>query len=323
MITNLQTLRAFAAINVVFLHIIGTAINYDMPTQIFGILEGWGANGVDIFFVISGFVMLHTQMKNKRTMKEFYVSRLVRIVPPYWFVTTLVVAVFIVFPQVFRELDATPIWVASSYLFLSQILTSDSPIVFIGWTLEWEMLFYIVFGVSLLFNEWARSILFVFVVLTAIAVFSANPIIIEFFAGMLVAYIFNSTKISEAQGLFILFLGAVMLVASLNDGLKGLHLNRVIIWGIPSFLIVLGTVYSKPVSSQLLEYLGDASYSIYLVQMLTIPAFYKLLVVLSLDINYDLLSVLCLFFSIIVGSIMFTFVEKPTTIYFRNLSHRN
>jgi peptidoglycan/LPS O-acetylase OafA/YrhL len=64
-INNLQILRAFAAINVVIFHIIGTAIDYGFEADKLSLFRGWGANGVDVFFVLSGFVMLHSQLQKK------------------------------------------------------------------------------------------------------------------------------------------------------------------------------------------------------------------------------------------------------------------
>ena len=66
-INNLQILRAFAAINVVIFHIIGTSIDYGFEIDKLSLFRGWGANGVDVFFVLSGFVMLHSQLQKKRS----------------------------------------------------------------------------------------------------------------------------------------------------------------------------------------------------------------------------------------------------------------
>ena len=70
-ILNLQYLRAFAAINVVLFHIIGTATSYGYKPDFFSSLEGWGQNGVDIFFVISGFVMYYIQYQKKEVVSSF------------------------------------------------------------------------------------------------------------------------------------------------------------------------------------------------------------------------------------------------------------
>ncbi len=89
MIVNIQYLRAFAAINVVIYHIIGTATDYGKRPEIHSFFEGWGENGVDIFFVISGFVMMHSQNINQKDTVSFIYSRLTRIVPIYWILTTV------------------------------------------------------------------------------------------------------------------------------------------------------------------------------------------------------------------------------------------
>ena len=81
MLSNLQYLRAFAAINVVYLHVLIGGNSYDRSSTMFPILGEWGANGVDIFFVISGFVMIYSQINNPKTIVNFYKSRLLRIVP--------------------------------------------------------------------------------------------------------------------------------------------------------------------------------------------------------------------------------------------------
>ena len=93
MLNNLQLLRAFAALNVVLFHAIGTSASYSYETNFISVFEGWGANGVDIFFVISGFVMLFTQLDNKRSVKDFLLLRVIRIILIYWLLTLFVIAI--------------------------------------------------------------------------------------------------------------------------------------------------------------------------------------------------------------------------------------
>ncbi|WP_290700469.1 acyltransferase [Amphritea sp.] len=313
MIENLQVLRAFAAINVVFFHIIGTAESYGQPTHLFSVLEGWGANGVDVFFVISGFMMLHIQMKRKRSVVAFYKSRLIRVLPAYWLLTTVVILAFLVAPNAFRELIVTAERAFASYLFVSSLFTGETPIVLVGWTLEWEMLFYTVFGAALLFDTWKKIYFFVFLLLGLVSFASSQLIVFEFFAGMLVAYVFNNKRLGTNFAVLCLLVGAALLLLTINQNVRQLDLDRELIWGVPSFLIVLGAVHAKQVYHPVLRYLGDASYSIYLVQILTLPIFYKLVSVTSFDINNDILSLMCLMVSVLAGVVMFALFEKPTT----------
>ena len=71
MISNLQFLRAFASINVVYFHTLLGSESYGKSTNILQILGGWGANGVDIFFVISGFVMIYSHIQNPKKFTNF------------------------------------------------------------------------------------------------------------------------------------------------------------------------------------------------------------------------------------------------------------
>ena len=84
-------------------------------------------------------------------------------------------------------------------------------------------------------------------------------------------------------------------------------------WGLPSIFIVYGAVAAPQVNSKLGKLLGDASYSIYLIQMLSIPVFYKLLVVLGIELNNDFLALACLIATAIAGTVMYLFIEKPMT----------
>jgi len=320
MIDNLQILRAFAALNVVLFHIIETSTSYALPTIGLELFRGWGSNGVDIFFVISGFVMLYTQFNNKRGFVSFIKSRLIRIVPLYWFMTTLIIIILLVLPSAFREMVVKPDWIIASYFFISQVLFDEYPIVYLGWTLEWEMLFYLVFGLSLYFRNWALSIGFTLFILSFIAMLSSNLIILEFFGGLLAAILYKRNVVSNEGGLFLLLSGFILLMLSISPLVKDLHLDRVIISGIPSLLIVIGAVTVKQLRNRLLTFLGDASYSIYLVQILSIPVFYKAASYSGLTVNGDILAILCLFFTAFAGSLLHVIIEKPSTKMLRKVT---
>ena len=153
MLSNLQYLRAFAAINVVYLHVLIGGNSYNRPSTMFPILGEWGANGVDIFFVISGFVMIYSQINNPKTILKFYKSRLLRIVPIYWLITFTIILLFLFFPDIFRSFNTDVKKSISSFFFISQLMTKEFPVINVGWTLEWEMLFYLIFGISLYFQK--------------------------------------------------------------------------------------------------------------------------------------------------------------------------
>ena len=322
MIKNLQCLRAFAAINVVYFHTLLASQSYGKSVSIFSIIGTWGQNGVDIFFVLSGFVMIHTQIQNPKKIHEFYFSRLNRIVPIYWLITLFIVLIYFLLPDIFRNLTLDIKKIISSLFFTSQIVTGEFPIIIVGWTLEWEMLFYFIFGLSLFLKDIRKIIVLIFLFMLLIFTFSKTLLIFEFFLGVLIGYTFNKVKFSEINGLIILIIGIILLLLSIKSGfdpqkyllVAGFKLDRFFIWGIPSAFIVLGAVYYRQISNSFLVYLGNASYSIYLVQVLTVPFFYKFITYFNIEMNSNLLTILCLFLSVSFGCFFYSLIEKNLKI---------
>lgn len=321
MINNIQALRAFAAINVVFFHIIGTSESYSQGVGLLGYLKGWGANGVDIFFVISGFIMLYIQMTQRRSPFDFFKNRILRIVPIYWLLTLFVIILYLFLPSIFREMNLTPVWAISSLFFTSSVFTNQHPVVYVGWTLEWEMLFYLIFSVSLFFDKLRLQVGFVVASLTCVSFLTENYIVLEFLLGMLVAYAHKKATLSKRQGLLVFFFGLFALLLSLLPSVVSWGLNRVLLWGIPSYFIVYGLVSCAQIRGRFFTYLGDASYSIYLVQMLTIPAFYKFSSKILGGWNGDFLALLCLFSSVAFGCLVYSLAEKPITLKLKRVFH--
>ena len=311
MINNLQLLRAFAAINVVYLHVLIGGESYGKPSIVFPYVGGWGANGVDIFFVISGFVMIYTHSINPKTIINFYKSRILRIVPVYWLITSFIILIYFLFPNIFRSLIIDIKSSISSFLFVSQLLNSSHPIINLGWTLEWEMLFYLIFGLALYFRTLNRIIISIFFMMILIVFVSEKLYFLEFFLGVISGYLYiKLKKINQNTGFIILVLGILALLMSVNPNSKLVDYDRVLIWGLPATLIVIGATYSKQVKNKFILYLGDASYSIYLLQMLTIPGFYKIITHLNINIDNTFLSIICLLSSITFGCLFYSYVEK-------------
>ena len=314
MINNLQILRAFAALNVVLFHIIETSPTYNQGVVIFKSLEGWGSNGVDIFFIISGFVMAYTQAINPKRFSDFIVNRIVRIVPIYWLLTSVLVAIYFVLPSIFREIKITLEYALSSYFFVSQVFQEQMPLLYIGWTLEWEMLFYLIFALAIFCKNPAYSIAVIVVLLSFICFYTGEWLVLEFALGIVAATLYQRVKLTPYVGLLILVLGVLLLLASIHY--TG-GMDRLFKWGIPSFLIVLGALYAKQMHYAFLEYLGAASYSIYLIQVFSISAFYKVSSKFFIGMNGDVIALICLLFSAILGCCLYSFCEKPLTLFLR------
>ena len=310
MIKNLQYLRGFAAINVAYLHVLVGSEMYGINTSIYSTIGKWGANGVDIFFVISGFIMMYTQIHNPKKTLEFYFSRINRIVPIYWLISIFIILIYLIFPEIFRNLTLDIKKIISSLFFVAQPLTGNKPIIVIGWTLEWEMLFYFIFGLSLFIKNIKKRIMFIFLLMVLTFILTKTFFIFEFFLGILIAYIHNKIKINHNIGLIIFIIGMILLLLSLNSYFDKIEIDRFFVWGIPSAFIIFGAVYCRELDNSLLFYIGNASYSIYLTNVLSIPFFYKFVTFFNIKTNSELLTILCLLFTIVVGCFFYSFIEK-------------
>lgn len=310
MITNIQILRAIAAIIVIAFHTVLAAEKYNLPTNFFYKVDFWGAAGVDIFFIISGFIMVYIQDKKKRNSVEFLMDRMERILPLYWTLALFISFLLIVFPQGFNELTLN-FETFFKTLFFINFLSNETPLVYVGWTLEYEMLFYLVFGLSLLIKNQKFAFLVCIAILISMVFLGLNAIIVEFIYGMMIGLLFSKYRftIKNKYCLIMIILGFSLLTIEWSK-----EISRSITWGLPSILIFIGALYLKPIKNKILELLGASSYSMYLVQVFSIPIFYKAISSISVFKIPQLAEVyviLCIVCSIIAGLLLYLLIEKP------------
>jgi len=315
-------LRAVAALNVVFFHIVGTAQNYGLGTRALAVLHGWGANGVDIFFVISGFIMVYVQAHKHYSPRRFILNRAQRIVPLYWSLSALFVALYLLMPGAFRELELTPGWVASSFAFLSRPLHHSNPIIAFGWTLEFEVLFYLIFAMSLVSRSIPTAAATAMTLIAGFVLVSRQLILIEFAAGMTIGLVFLWRQIAPRWALLAVIVGVLGLASSI--GRPDVEDVRVLVWGIPAALIVFGLVNLPQYDLPLLARLGDASYSIYLIQVFTIPVFYKAMKALGPPAAAgDLYAVAAFVTTAFAGHVTYVLFESRVTRYLTRRTRRD
>jgi exopolysaccharide production protein ExoZ len=301
----LQSLRAIAASLVVLNHAAGVAAGHGLTREPLNFGANFiGSQGVAIFFILSGFLMTYTAdtpdgttSPGSRAM-HFATRRIARVVPLYWFFTLLVAAVAAIAGMT-RFLGTTPIHLLKSLFFIPYLNGQAFmlPVLPIGWTLNYEMFFYLIFTAILLLPHRGR-ILVLFATLAAF-VFTGS-----FFFPILAG------GIPHSLGEFLT--NPIVLLFGLGAGLGSLRLRypaltfRVpgILWAIPlialntfvaitlhqaqtplrwtalfwlvDFGIVAFCAFGKPLSLPWLETLGDASYSLYLVHILPLFACFAL-----------------------------------------------
>jgi exopolysaccharide production protein ExoZ len=274
---SIQQLRAFAALSVAAFHALQWArIPFDV-----------GAAGVDVFFVISGFIMWRTTSGRDIRPLAFLRRRAVRIAPLYWTVTLLLAGAALVWPARFPEIDPEGWHVLASLAFV-QHRNPDGlpfPILAPGWTLNYEAVFYVLFA-ACLFLERSKRLLAVSGVLSATAAFGffhppayemlANPMLLEFLAGVLWARALEEGVTPGRSGGWLMFVVGLSWFAVMAVTRAEWDLWRPLFWGLPAFLMVAGLTAVEADGGLAdippLRWMGDASYSLYLLHPLIIGA---------------------------------------------------
>jgi exopolysaccharide production protein ExoZ len=335
----IQLLRGIASMLVVLLHL---TVNYpdSADNKLLGGLFLFGGSGVDIFFVLSGFIITYSSRQylgQASAVTKFLKRRFIRVFPIYWLAITLFLALQLALPQFYKtHFYFSTINILRTYFLLPNHFMVNG----VSWSLTNELFFYLLFTVALFIpNKKITRFLFFscFLFLIVAAVINidhaadniwismlANPMNIEFLLGILIVLLMD--KISVKMVYPLLITGVFLFVVSAFLIYRGVSvfntsynpaLSRVVLFGVPSFLIILSLVklerHKKIQVKNIFLCLGDASYSIYLIHLPIVAAFYKILSKLNIN-NALVLSVLSIFIFFAVcklGIIIYNKAEKP------------
>ncbi|EPN1319065.1 acyltransferase family protein [Enterobacter hormaechei] len=348
MIRGIQYLRGIAALLVVVLHA-RIAVNHylvNISERAFLYPENtWvtaGRFGVDIFFVISGFVISITLFKvnanNMEQVRTFLRKRLIRIIPFFWVCLCLytISELYINSKAVF---DAYKFFTTAAFQFYMDGRGNPSTSYGVSWTLNFELLFYVIAGMFVVMfgRKWAVPTILFFSITSAlfyaygkdanvVQKFIFNPITIEFMFGIVIAHVYRAGFRLNVSTALILSLCCFAYLASIPyTGLSDWYLGRTIHAGIPSALIVfsfISLVIKNPHVDSLMMKLGESSYSLYLVHAIAISWVSYLLSVLSIKIQShfgaNLYLLLLIVISTVFGLLMHVYVEKPILKYFNS-----
>jgi exopolysaccharide production protein ExoZ len=324
---GLQILRITAACLVLFTHAMFHAS--ERLDRHFGVWRVGGGAGVDIFFVLSGFVMIYSSTKlvnDSNGWKIFAERRIVRIVPMYWIASTIKVIASLLTTGYVLHAQFSPVNTVASYLFLPAVNSEGSigPILGVGWTLNFEMFFYFLFTLALFFRvnvyKFVGGVLCILALGALfrqpdwpVASFYLNRMVLDFFYGMVIAKICLTGKhISRYFAIPLLCLGFVGLLASVPP-LSHLH-------GIAAAVIVYSMASLEDSLTRIprfLLYMADASYVIYLFHPFIAPA--GPVALLKLHLPYPWPSVACsVILSLGGGCLIYRLIDAPMTEWFRN-----
>jgi peptidoglycan/LPS O-acetylase OafA/YrhL len=273
-----QALRAAACLLVVLYHTVQASRGE-------AAIRAWpnGAAGVDLFFVISGYVMVASTRRlatQPHAARRFVSRRALRIVPLYWLLTAVKYAITRAAPAATPHTQATAWNLLGSLLFIPSRNAAGliRPVLPVGWSLNFEAAFYALFALSLALR---LRVWWLLVPLTAAAAAGffqadtwpaplalANGMALEFAAGMLVWAC--AMPLPRRPAGAVLATGAALLLVLPQAGAW-----RFAVWGLPSAAVLLGALAMEAAWGRyvprLLLALGDASYAIYLVHPFVVP----------------------------------------------------
>lgn len=327
MIYSVQYMRAIASLMVLVHHASWKSVQYshDLLTW-FNI----GSAGVDLFFIISGFIMCQSLENKEVKVLTFIKNRVTRIIPLYWLLTSVALAIFIFFPDKVNSSGGETSILHSYLLFPSEykFLIQN------GWTLSFEFLFYFIFSTSLFIRSSVRYIVPVLLINLLALIgylfsfenytlkFLTNPLLLEFSWGIIAFYFYRACACGIKIGLFLLTISLALLITVNFSNSDGATVFRL---GLPVLLFFMGMLLLEPYfyanshrfKYRILRNLGDSSYSLYLFHPFCLAFSSILLTYIGINDFSFLFLLLIVVFSVISGHLCFMFVEKKLT----NLLH--
>lgn len=268
---SIQALRGIAALFVVLEHI--RFLNC-------------GAFGVDIFFIISGFMIMFSTHNGG---KHFLSKRIIRILPLYYLMTLGTFLLLLLFPAMFEQTKANPVFLLKSLAFIPFDIGGGvlQPILRIGWTVNCEVFFYLLFFIAMKISHKYRGVICSILLGVPVLIaqlttsdftpltFYGNPVMLEFVLGILAYYVcmwlyqcYCDGKLPTATGYVALPVAIVLLMVlaltKQQSNILGFH--RLPSWGLPAMIIVLcffvaGLSIKVP---RPFVVLGNISFSLYL-----------------------------------------------------------
>ena len=355
-LNSIQYLRALAVVLVVILHIHPYELRY-LGHSLFGPFHLIGSSGVDLFFVISGFIMVFILKTREQSPLPFLWKRIIRIYPLYWIYSLLTLSVFLLPSSFVNGTHWQEVDLLKSFLLLPQ---HKLPLLHVGWTLVHEMYFYLAFALIVLVGMrycgrllafWGVTILlgqalgWPLISGSALLELIFHPLTFEFLLGGFVALgVFSCQKHCRKLPYrtfltlgFLCFFGFGTYYHLFEQSAVAQGWTRVLIYGLPSVLILRGAAdwtkwegNEQDLSStrKVLLAIGDASYSIYLSHFLVLSASVRVIGPLFArfsETGIPLVLSLCFHLTLILltcsfGLLSYRYVEVPLLIRLRNLS---
>lgn len=362
-LNSIQSLRAVAALLVVYVHSIDLQMEFGVSKQQgFFYLQNFGAIGVDLFFVISGFIITYVANKYEGIGQGFVflAKRFRRINPAYYIASIIYLSIELLKITIAGQSSA----ISTKELINSIIDTTlivptvdafylYSPIMNISWTLAFEWLFYMLFF-TLIISKTKNKPLFCGVLIIALVItgyvfnpsnfryiFLTNPIMLEFILGIGICWLYLETKktptwlpiicvsVGVISYILLIIFGFGGVSQTLNIYTAELSLQRFLLWGMPSAFIVFGCIFLEKKNqltilwnNKLILLLGNASFSIYLIHLTVFALIRMFYTRWGFFMPADIAIIVQLIIATIISIGFYKLIEKPLTKASKNGSEK-
>lgn len=333
-IQNIQGLRGIAVLFVVFTHMFHVETKYALFDYVVPELILIGASGVDLFFLISGFVMIsvtRSVFQSRKGIQKFLYHRISRIYPLYWFYSSIILCVYFVQPSFVNSSQGNQVNILESFLLLPQNLL---PLVNVGWTLIHEMYFYSVFAVLLFLPKnyllpgligWGGLILVGNIILSgsnnSFFEIYFSPLTLEFIIGCLMGILYFSRSIKGNANAIALIALAVWIVGyylfrEITGNETPSEWMRVLVFGFPAALALYAALlYEKNHGAIMPSWIckvGDVSYSVYLSHVLVLGVVGRFWSLFAVEGYWDniVMLLIMLIAVLIYGQVSYRYIER-------------
>ncbi len=307
----LQVLRAVAALAVVLFHCHWTGV---------------ASFGVELFFTISGFVICHAAAQHPR---HFLLKRIARVVPLYWLATLGVFALASVAPSLLPSTQVSGLNLLRSLAFWPYVRGdgADMPLLFLGWTLNYEAFFYVVFAASLAISARLAPYLALAALLAIASLhglvahwgdpleFWTRPILLNFACGIVAWLVWHNARagllhVSRWFASTVAVVAMAILVTGANHGIGGpLPSGGIVSGALLLACLALGPRLRWPTALLLI---GDASYSLYLLHPYVLEVVNRKIHAFGPDLRGVLATALAIGVALVLALVMFRVVERPS-----------
>ncbi len=327
---SIQYLRGLAALSVLGTHTLQWPL-----TEINMVLLKTGRLGVDVFFVISGFIITTIAGDGRFDPKEFLIRRAFRIVPAYWAATLLITILALAIPTQFRTTVPTTEGLLKSLLFIPS-LEPKAPLLLLGWTLNFEVFFYVIFASLFFLGSKTRTLAMLGILgalvatgqfvtgLSHVEAIYTSPSLIGFGFGTILAQAHRHEAFTRFCGQWrwaAIVAPCILLIAfyvvDWGNGEEIALWKHLLMSLTASSIVLLGLnqeAMGRIAYIKLFKYIGDISYSVYLFHIFSVGAIWavaKRYFDIHQPVAYLGLTIFIIMVGLVSGLVCHHFIERP------------